>query len=304
MKTNRDYFSWSQYSLWKSSKYQFYKRYVLGEDNLRLDAFDKGKEFSEFKETGEIPRYSVDPLLEQVGNEVPSLGLMEHKLKVKLDEHELLCYIDSCELDLTEFFEYKTGKNPWNQKIVNEHEQLDFYALCIYIKSNETIIPKATLYWIETEEIELPNGETVLRYTGYIEKFERTFTIDDIINMGVKITQVLQEIEDYEHVEIELDENDSNRYVELLEKEKEIKDELNLIKLKLFNTLINENVKYGVSSVGKFSISERTTYNHSPELLDKEADYKAEIDEMKRLEKNSGKATKQISKSLRFTKSK
>jgi len=31
MKTNREYFSWSQYSLWKSSKKEFYKRYVLGE---------------------------------------------------------------------------------------------------------------------------------------------------------------------------------------------------------------------------------------------------------------------------------
>lgn len=303
MKTNRDYFSWSQYYLWKSSKLQFYKRYVLGDD-LRLDAFDKGKEFGEYKETGEIPHYCSDPLLEQVGSEVPSLDVMEHKLELMLGDIKLLMFLDSSRLDLTHFDEYKTGKNPWTQKMVNEHEQLDFYALGCYLVNGQTTIPTATLYWIETEEVEMPDGSKELRYTGKVEKFERTFTEEDIVNIGAKITQTVADIEAYEHVEIDIDENDAQRYVDLLQQEKEIKEELNLLKLKFFNAINDNDAKYGNSPVGKFSISERKTYQYTPDLLNKEADYKAEIDELKRQEKNSGTASIKISKSLRFTKSK
>lgn len=298
---NRDYFSWSQYYLWKSSKLQFYKRYVLGDDGLTLKAFDKGKEFSEYKETGVTPSYCTDPLLEQVANEIPSLDIMEHKLEPMLGNIKLLAFLDSCKFDLTHFDEYKTGKNPWDQKAVNAHEQLDFYALCIYILSEETILPTCSLYWIETDEIEFPDGSTELRYTGRIEKFDRVFTVEDMINIGTKINETVLEIEAYEHVEIEIDENDAKRYVELSAKEKEIKEELNLLKLKIFEEIDSNDAKYGDSEFGRFSISERKTYLHSPELLNKEAEYKAELDELKRMEKNDGTAKVNVSKSLRFT---
>lgn len=298
---NRDYFSWSQYYLWKSSKLQFYKRYVLGEDNLRLKAFDKGKEFGEYKETGLTPEYCSDPLLEQVANDVPSLDLMEHKLTPKLGDIQLLAFLDSCKLDLTHFDEYKTSKNAWTQKDVNAHEQLDFYALCIYIMSEEKILPTCSLYWIETEEIEFPDGSKELRYTGCVEKFDRIFTVEDMINIGSKISQAVADIKAYEHVEIEIDDNDAKRYVELISKEKEIKAELNLLKLKILDEIESNDAKYGQSTIGKFSLSERKYYTFSADILNKEADYKVELDELKRLEKNNGTAKVSISKSLRFT---
>lgn len=300
METNRDYFSWSQYYLWKSSKLQFYKRYVLGETGPKLKAFDKGKEFGNYKETGDIPHWVSDPLLQQVGDDTPSLEIMEHELKVDIFDTTLLCYLDTCDLDLTNFYEYKTGKNKWTQSLVNKHEQLDFYAFCIYVMSNEEILPTCTLYWIETEEIEMPDGSSELRYTGRIEKFERTFTEEDMVNMGTKISMTLTEIKNHEHVELELSETLVNRYIKLAALEKKIKSELNIIKLEVHNNLKTNGVKYGLTSNGRFSISERKSYIYSSDLIVKETEYKTEIDKLKKQEKDSGTATVEISESLRF----
>lgn len=300
MKTNRDYFSWSAYSLWKSSKFQFYKKYVLGDDNLTLKAWDKGKEFGEYKETGIIPNYVTDPLLAQVGDEVPSLQLMEHKLEVKIGDHTLLSYLDTCSFELDEFYEYKTGKEAWDQTKVNKHEQLDFYATAIYIRSGETVIPKCTLYWVEVEDIEMADGSIEKRYTGRIEKFERQFTEEDIVIMATKIFAVLAEIESYEYVELDIEDDIVDRYIELTEKAKKIESELKIIKLEVLNTLKVNCVDYGSSSKGKFSISKRRSYSYSATTSELEEKYKAEIDELKRVEKNDGIAKEAVSETLLF----
>ena len=300
MNRNRDYFSWSQYYLWKSSKLQFYKRYVLGEEGPNLLAFKKGKEFADYKETKEIPTFVSDPLLSQVGDQTPELEILEHELRVQIGDYNLLSYLDTCDFDLKEFYEYKTGKNEWTQALVEKHEQLDFYALCIYIKSGETIIPKCKLYWIETEEIIMTDGSKELRYTGNIEEFTREFTEDDMITMMTKIVTVLKEIEEYEHVELNLDDNLVERYIKLEADKKEIESELNNIKLEVMNTLENNKVKYGITDKGRFSVSERKTYNFSPDLKQKEKEFKADIDKCKKKEKDNGIATFSISKSLRF----
>lgn len=302
MKTNRDYFSWSQYYLWKSSKLQFYKRYVLGEDGPKLPAWDKGKEFSNYKETGILLNNITDPLLVQVADDVPSLDIMEHKFEVELGGYKLLAYLDTCEFDLSSFYEYKTGKNPWTQKDVDNHEQLDFYALCIYIKSGETLLPKCKLYWIETEDIELPNGSKEIRYTGHIEEFEREFTEDNMITMMTKIVSVIKEIDEYEFNELELDENLVERYIKLLEDKAEIESEINNIKLDVQNQLINTGVQYGISTKGRFSRSQRKSYEYSGNLVYKEKEYKDEIDKLKKEEKDNGIATIVITESLLFTK--
>lgn len=300
MKRNRDYFSWSQYNLWRSSKMQFYKRYVLSEEGPRLAAWDKGKEFANYKETGEILTTVTDPLLKQVGDEIPRLDVMEHELNVQIGEYKLKAILDTCDLDLYNFYEYKTGTIPWTQTDVEKHEQLDFYALCIYIKSNEKILPKCKLYWIEVEDIEMTDGSVEKRYTGRVETFLREFTEEDMINMMTKIVRVLNEIEEYEHVEIDIDENIVNRYIKLIADKKEIESEINIIKLDVKNQLLNNNVKYASSEKGRFSLSERKNYVYSSELKEKESKYKEEIDIMKKKEQDSGKAKITYTKSILF----
>jgi len=298
METNRDYLSWSQYSLFKSSKLQFYKRYVLGE-TLNLRAFNKGKELADYKETGEIPHYVADPLLEAVASAIPDLGNAEYELNVSLGDIKLKSFLDDCHSELADFIEIKTGKNAWTQEMVNNHEQLDFYALCLYIFSEEKIIPKVTLYWVETEEVEI-NGVNELRYTGAVEKFEKQFTLEDIVSMGAKINVVYQEIKDYQHEEINVDEDIVERYIELEKLKKETENEMSLIKLQILDDLKTVGAKYASSKNGRFSISERKTAQYSSEITKKESDFKKEINKLKKAEKDKGIATYAISESILF----
>jgi len=305
MKKNRTYFSWSQYSLWKSSKLSFYKKYCLGDHDLHLPAFDKGKEFADYRETGEIPHYVEDPLLAAVSKTIPRLDISEMKIEVNLGEIPLLSYIDECKEDLKEFAEFKTGRDPWNQNKVNLHEQLDFYATCIYLKSGEKIIPKCKLYWIETEEI-IVLGEKKLMYTGVVETFERTFTEDEIISMAAKIFQADLDIKNYEHEEINLDEEFeedlASRYIELLDEQKKIGNELDLIKLKMLDTLDSYGAKYISNDAGSFSLSVRKKAYYSKNINKLEADFKTKINKLKKIERDKNIVSYSETKSILFKK--
>lgn len=298
MKTNRDYFSWSQYHLFNTSKKQFYKKYGLGEKSISNKQFEKGKEFAHYKETGEILPSVINPdMLEVVGGAVDELDIMEHKLKVQIDKYNLLAYADSGKKDYTQFYEYKTGQEPWTQKDVEKHEQLDFYAVCYYIASGEKIIPSCKLYWIETQK----DDKGQLYFTGNVEEFERTFDKQDIVNMMAKIITTIDAIDEFEYKELELDDDKIDRYIHLDKIIKDAQEEQELIKLEVENLMINNNVKYASSSRGSFSISERKN-KIFPEKINKlQKQYKDEIDRLKKEAEKSGDMKIKVSESLRFT---
>jgi len=296
MKTNREYFSWSQYSLWKSSKKEFYKRYVLGEKSKPNVYFDKGSELGNYLETGDIPFTSQDGMLEQVGNLIPKLDIMEDKLEVQYEHLNLLAFVDSGALDGTEFLEYKTGKIPWTQDKVDTHEQLDFYALCYYLRSGQEVIPTCRLYWIETEETD--DG---LRYTGYVEKFERSFTEEDMIHMLGNILKALKEIEEFEYVEMEIEDELVDRYIELTGLVNKYNDEISVIKMEIQVRMEADSVLYAASANGRFSMSKRTSWNYTSELKEFDSLHKSELKKKQVAEQKSGDATQSYTESLRFS---
>jgi hypothetical protein len=52
-----------------------------------------------------------------------------------------------------DFYEIKTGVSKWTQKRANEHLQLHFYAMGIYLEYK--VVPKVVkLIWIETERVQ------------------------------------------------------------------------------------------------------------------------------------------------------
>lgn len=301
MKTNREYFSWSQYDLWKKSPKQFHKKYVLGEDDSSNRRFDKGKEFAEYKEKGLIPHYCDDPLLESVGNAVPRLEVMEYKFETYLKGVKLLAYIDSFSLRDYEVFEYKTGKEPWTQERVDKHFQLNFYAAMVAITCG--VIPKVTLYWIETEDIE-EDGKTKIRYTGHIEKFVRKFTEKDILDSIKSIEETYSEILDYQYEEVQLSDELAIKFDELTDKKKEIDKELDLIKMQFTQQLQNNQSKYGVTSAGTFTLGEQKSYTYSKKIKDYEAKHKAEMSKMKKEEEENGTAEKKVTNYIIFKKAK
>jgi len=298
MKTNRDYISWSQYYLWNTSKKQFYKKYGLNEKSLSNKQFQKGKEFSHYKETGEIlPTVKNPDMLMIVSEAVDELEIMEHKLEVMIDKYNLLAYIDSGMDDCSEFFEYKTGKIPWTQDRVNVYEQLDFYALCYYIKSNQEVIPACKLYWIETEE----EDDGSLVFTGNVEVFERVFTKEEIVLMMSKIISTVKEIDEWQYEELELDDEKVNKYIALTNEIKEKQEEVDLIKLEILTTMNDQNVKYASTNKASFTISERATWIYSKEIDELDKKYKNEIKQIKAKAVKEGVARKRVSESLRFT---
>lgn len=305
MKTNRDYFSWSQYSLWKTSKREFIKRYVNGEKQKTIRQFEKGHELAEYIETGLIPHYVNDPLLELVGNSIPKLKHHEEEFRVSLfhellkKDVELLSYLDSSDGTGDIFYEYKTGKTPWTQELVDKHEQLDFYAAMQYIKYNK--IPKCKLYWIETEEVEF-EGNKELRYTGKIEEFVREITATDIVHMLSQILTAMFEIEMYspEDEEIEVGEDFIERYAYLTKLAKETEEELDLMKLKIKTELDANYASIARGKKGWFAISNRANWSYSRDLVTKAKKYKDEITKEQTKEQKSGVAKNNPTQSIRF----
>lgn len=298
MKRNRDYFSWSQYSLWHASKKEFYKRYGLNEKSKPNKFFNKGKEFAHFKETGEIlPSVKNPDMLRIVSDAVDELEIIEQKLEVSIEDYDLLAYIDSSMNNYEEFYEYKTGKIPWDYNKVLNHEQLDFYALCCYIASGEKTIPSCKLYWIETEEDE--NGD--LHFTGDVQVFERKFTMNEIVQMMAKVILTIKEIDEWQYEELELDEDKVNRYIQLQKIINDAKEESDLIKLEIITTMNEQNVKYASTNRAGFTISERKTHHYPTKIINKEKKYKDEITKLKNKAKKSKETRITVTESLRFT---
>lgn len=299
MKTSREYISWSQFSLFYSSKRAFHKKYVLNEDDYGNRRFDKGKELGEYLEDYTRPHYVDDPLLEAVGEIVPKLSIMEHKIETKINDTNLLMYLDSSDGVGDIFYEYKTGKEPWDEVRVIKHDQLLFYACGIYLKYKT--IPKCKLFWIETEDVEQENGDIKIRYTGLVEQFEREFTAEEIVNMLHRIQMFIVELEAFKFDEVEISDNTINRYIKLTKLKKYVDDEIELIKLEVQNILDVEQADNAVSEKGRFSISKRKNWNYSKELITKKKKYDDEIKKQQAKEQKDGTATISYTESLRFT---
>lgn len=297
MLREKDYLSWSQYSLWISSKREFWKRYGLNENRSANKFFSKGKELADAIDNDDDGEYSKDELLSVILQNLPRLDFPEFELRVKMKNGEtLLSYVDSGSADFSEFYEYKTGKVPWTQELVNDHQQMLFYALGYYIKSGRETIPTSKLFWIETEET-----EEGLKYTGSIECFERIFTIEEVLEFEDTLISTINEIEEWTYVELELEDELVDRYIELDELMKAYKIESDLIKLEIQVRMESEEVKYANATNGKFSISERKTWNYSSELVKVAEDFKKQLGIAMKEEQKSKIATQTIAKSLKFS---
>lgn len=88
-----------------------------------------------------------------------------------------------------EFREYKTGKHPWTAKKAQEHGQMKFYAMLVYLKFGK-LLTGAHLDWIETEQ-----GPDGIRPTGRVQSFRVTFSLNDILTTMTRATKAALEIE-------------------------------------------------------------------------------------------------------------
>ena len=176
------------------------------------------------------------------------------------------------------------------------------------VSSLTNVIYNIKLFWAETEDIEKEDGSITVEFTGRVEVFKRVITKEDIVFMLGKIINTIEDIKYWEYKDTEIEKEDAERYLFLKERQKEDKEEIELLKLKLESYLLNRKVNYGFSKneendyIIEFSLSERSVKEYPEEILTKEQKYKDEISYLKSLSDKKLTTKKTVSKSLRFKK--
>lgn len=187
---DKPYLSYSAINTWKTSPEQYRRQYFEGTPFIESPEILFGGKIGRLLETHDE---SMDHILQYSDP--------EHKLEFEVDGVPIFGFIDSYSPERNAFLEYKTGKQPWDQKRVNKHLQLDIYSLGI-----ETLYGKVEdlchLIWMQTENVEhKKEGRAThadsysIRLTGEVQTFERIVTKDDRYAARETIVRVAHEID-------------------------------------------------------------------------------------------------------------
>ena len=175
-------YSWSQHSSFAYDPDQWFHSYILNE---RGD----GSAAMKFGNTVGISINTDTPLAN-----VPRQVHMEFEVRAKIGNIDLVGFFDSyscggkkcCPPGEYRLEEYKTSANPtrWTQKSVDEHGQLAFYAMLLYLKHKvkpEDI--KMNLHWIPVAE----DSFFEMYVSGKHVTFPTKRTMKDIFKLMVEI---------------------------------------------------------------------------------------------------------------------
>lgn len=191
----KPYLSYSQIQLFKSDREKYIAIYMDGYDELRTS--NSGQEFGKEvatalehgRETGDLLTDAAMLLLKKY--DVADQEI-EVDMKTKHGWLKLKGLPDTLNSVTKDFRELKTGKdkNPWTQSKAQNHPQMKFYAMLIYLKYG-VVLKEAYLDWIETFYDRLG----VIKPTGRVESFRIYFTFNDILKTMAETTRVALEIE-------------------------------------------------------------------------------------------------------------
>ena len=183
--------SWSAISSFEFSPEQWYKKYVLKQEDK------PSKEMIFGKAEGERLAFDRKYL-----PNVPRETISEHKLFTSFDGIPLIGFIDFLSTDHRKLFEMKTGKNPWNQQRVDSHGQLDMYLLCLYLM--EKIKPEdidITLVWLPTQEtlVNMKDNDSTISYVQPFEckVFKTKRRMSDILVFGARLKKTWRAMQAY-----------------------------------------------------------------------------------------------------------
>ena len=249
MRPLTDNFSYTQFSLWNSSPRTFWNRYGLGEEKFDSEEMEKGREFMSYVQH-EIS-YDADPKLPEVAELITRLGVFEAKLTLDVSEKfkffkSIVSFLDTYDPVNYILGEYKTGRVPWTQEMVDENEQLLFYSAIHYL--TEGVIPECFLEWIQTERDEYGN----LYYTGNVYRFQTSFDDKQVEDMVKRIFVTISEIEEYEHREAVIAPDLEKQYVELSNTAAKAKAQLDFVKNEIQSKIEEEDALYGAGEDGVF----------------------------------------------------
>lgn len=188
--------SWSQISSFQYNPSAWYSRYVLGEEQPESPEMRFGKEVGE--------RLASDPTYLP---EVERAIIFEQELHGKIDDIELIGFLDSFCPDKKILLEYKTSRNKkkWNHKSASLHGQLDFYAFLIY--QNYKIKPEDLNIKLIYVPVHIKDGELAL-CDDPINSFEVKKTMTDILRFANYIKDVRKEMEEFYRVQTHIYDTD------------------------------------------------------------------------------------------------
>ena len=175
-------------SLFQRDPEEYKRIYILGEEQYTSYAMEYGSKIHKALETGK----SEDESIQSLCRLVPRYDTPEKRITAKIDDIPLYGIIDSYNPKTNDFIEYKTGKTKWTQKRVDNHGQLTFYSMLIYITTKK--IPKnIKLIWLRTD------GQDI---TGDITEFDTTRDLKEVLKFTAKVKKVAKAISEMYHKEI------------------------------------------------------------------------------------------------------
>lgn len=126
---------------------------------------------------------------------VPRLPHFEFALKCKFGKIPLIGFIDSYHPHLR-LEEYKTGKKAWDQKRADEHGQISFYLLCLYLMFK--IKPEdidCNIRWMPTQQ----NGDFSISMIDEndVKSFPTMRTMREVLEFGQRIKRTWKEMQEY-----------------------------------------------------------------------------------------------------------
>lgn len=211
----KEYLSWSQLNLWLSNKERYRKEYFENTEKLDTKYLRFGKGFAKLME--DIVK---DPsllkskmwVMENLGMDLTSPEHVDFVNNLKwydTPEFEIRCevlgvpilsFIDSYNSIDNLFYEFKTGKNPWDQSKVQKHDQLVFYAMALKHSKGKT--PESCeLHWIQTKEgtresvdFWRESSSNKIHITGKIQHFHREFDEREVDRLEDLLLKSAEEI--------------------------------------------------------------------------------------------------------------
>jgi hypothetical protein len=194
MKRPKDYISWSQLVAWEKGA-EAYEKYVSQHPDDQI----KNRETLFGKKIADGLRDGVDdPDVNFCRTWLPVPGEREKEFFIEIAKGvKLKCGLDGLSYSNKGWHvdEYKTGhetstgKDPWNQKMVDNHGQLDVYDLVIW--KLHGIIPTNTLWWIPT----IVDENEEIHVAGKMPKaFETKRTLYQIMAIKRRLEKAYKEI--------------------------------------------------------------------------------------------------------------
>lgn len=192
----KKYISYSEMRLWDLNQEEYIRRYIKGEEQEPNKEMILG---TIIHRTLEDPRYEFQKAMLDAGfnrRKIKTVRTLIDKMVPKLPPErevkigaqmagdiELFSVFDGFDPEQRILYEYKTSENEiWNQRIVNYHQQLDFYAMVYYLKFH-SFFREIRLFFLNTK-------------SGNVKTFKTARSIRDINMASYRVQKFYQQMID------------------------------------------------------------------------------------------------------------